>query len=325
MTRSPAGGENATKQLGITAPPNAVGHAFGLFGDEWTLLIMRLALTGTSKYSDFREQLPISHAVLSSRLERLVGAGLFVRTLYQQRPPRYEYLFTRKGGAVWPLLVSIWNWERRWAPTHQDSTPPLRHLTCGNEMSPIYSCVHCHGAVVVDNVEVSWGPAGSWSRIVSDSNTRRRSNQRSRTGAFNFYPGAMSVFGNRWSTVIVAAALFGVRRFSDFERVLGPPPLVLAERLAELCRFDVLDQVQLATHSNWSEYRLTDRGRDFFASLSIVVDWAETFYPDEEGAVLIRTHVPCGRPLQGVLICDHCDEIVHGSAIDISEAQMCFR
>src|SRR5689334_20972367 len=58
---------------------NAIGVTLGLLGDEWSLLILREALLGASRFVDWRARLPISNAVLTARLNRLTEAGLFVR------------------------------------------------------------------------------------------------------------------------------------------------------------------------------------------------------------------------------------------------------
>lgn len=77
--------------------PNALARGFGLLGDEWSLFLLRLTLQGLTRYSEFRAALPISHAVLSSRLETLVREGLLEKRVYQEHPVRAEYLLTERG------------------------------------------------------------------------------------------------------------------------------------------------------------------------------------------------------------------------------------
>lgn len=302
------------------AQPSGLGVTFGLLGDEWTLLLLRVALSGGKRYSDFRDRLPISHAVLSGRLERLVREGLLERNVYQVRPERSEYVLTAKGSSIWPLLLAIWTWERRWVTSHSYATPPIRHLTCGNEMSPVYCCNACGGAALPESVTLEWGPAGGWDRSTPSAHTRRRAPNSGRSGSSAFYPDTMTVFGNRWSAVIVAAAFAGVRRFRDFEAFLGPPPIVLSERLTALCNREIFEQVQLVDRSDWSEYRLTRKGSDLFPVLATVVDWSERWHSEPEGPVLRRTHTTCGAEFRGMLVCDHCHAAVRGHEIDLSNA-----
>jgi DNA-binding HxlR family transcriptional regulator len=81
-----------------TGGVNAVGRMLGLLGDEWTLLIAQQALLGVTRYGDFTTRLPISHAVLTRRLAAMTADGLLVRSTYQDKPPRSEYLLTPRGG-----------------------------------------------------------------------------------------------------------------------------------------------------------------------------------------------------------------------------------
>ena len=80
-----------------TGETNAVGRMLGQLGDEWTLLVIQQALLGATRYGDFRTRLPISDAVLSSRLQSLVRDGLLVKQSYQTKPPRSEYLTTARN------------------------------------------------------------------------------------------------------------------------------------------------------------------------------------------------------------------------------------
>ena len=78
-----------------------------------------------AKYSEFQASLPISHAVLTNRLETLVREGLIEKRLYSERPPRSEYVLTEQGRSTWPILAAIWGWERAWVTTHSYATPPM--------------------------------------------------------------------------------------------------------------------------------------------------------------------------------------------------------
>lgn len=298
-------------------PSNGLSAAFGLLSDEWTLLLIRTALTGSSKYSEFLQRIPISNAVLSNRLELLVSEKIFEKQAYQDNPTRFKYLLTEQGKAIWPLTIAIWGWERRWVSEHVYATPPLIHLNCGHEMSPQYCCAECGEKTQHSELQVVWGPAGGWQRSTPTVSTRkRRASNNSKAEAY--YPETMALLGNRWSSIIVAAALTGISRFRDFEKHLGPPANVLTERLSELCTLNIMEQVQLPERPDWSEYQLTEKGISTFPILAILVDWAEKWRPDAEGKVMLRTHNKCNKPFTGILKCDHCHQKLSGDSIDIS-------
>ncbi|HMF59403.1 MAG TPA: helix-turn-helix domain-containing protein, partial [Vicinamibacterales bacterium] len=61
-------------------------------GEWWSILILRDALRGSTRFDQFQRHLTIAPNILTRRLRALVDAGLLERTLYSERPPRYEYI-----------------------------------------------------------------------------------------------------------------------------------------------------------------------------------------------------------------------------------------
>ena len=62
-----------------SAAPTPSARMLGVLGDEWTLLIVQQALLGATRYGDFAARLPISHAVLTDRLQSLTDDDLLER------------------------------------------------------------------------------------------------------------------------------------------------------------------------------------------------------------------------------------------------------
>ena len=92
----------------------------GLVGEWWTLLILHDAFDGYSRFDQFQENLGISSSLLTSRLKRMVGAGLLERRQYQANPARYEYLLTELGRSLRPVIVVLAAWgNARLAPGAQ--------------------------------------------------------------------------------------------------------------------------------------------------------------------------------------------------------------
>jgi len=75
---------------------------------------MRDAFMGSGRFDDFQKSLGLSRGVLAERLNRLVEAGLLEKKLYEERPPRYEYVPTEKGHAFFPVLAAMWRWGSEW-------------------------------------------------------------------------------------------------------------------------------------------------------------------------------------------------------------------
>ena len=60
----------------------------------WSILILRHALSGLTRFEDFQNRLGISPAMLSRRLSAMVAAGFFEKHRYYEAPPRMEYRLT---------------------------------------------------------------------------------------------------------------------------------------------------------------------------------------------------------------------------------------
>jgi DNA-binding HxlR family transcriptional regulator len=130
----------------------SVARTLDVIGEWWTMLIMRDAFKGVTRFEDFHRNLGIARTVLSTRLDRLVEAGIFTRQQYSDHPPRSEYLLTEKGRDLFPVLVTLMQWGDRW--TADDDGPPLRlvHEPCEHATSPRLACEHCGGDVTPDTV-----------------------------------------------------------------------------------------------------------------------------------------------------------------------------
>ena len=280
----------------------------GLLGDEWTLLVIQQALMGATRYGEFQARLPISHSVLSSRLQSLTRDGLLERRTYQTNPPRAEYLTTPRSRSLWPVLVSIWDWERHWVPDHAGTLPVMRHTACGGDFAPQLTCHACGEAVSEKDVVAQWGPSGSWARSVPTAATRRRSVADQQNGEAGLFPQTMSVLGNRWAFALLVAAFVGISRFTDFQMQLGAPPGSIADRLSIFVANGVL-----AVADN--RYRLTEKGRALFPVLISALQWAQRWFPAPEGAAAVLTHNPCGRRFTAVMTCDQCSRPLRGTQV----------
>jgi DNA-binding HxlR family transcriptional regulator len=94
-----------------------IARSLDRVGDWWSILIVRDALYGLKRFDQFQESLGIAPNMLTRRLSRLVSDGLLERRLYNERPPRYEYLLTECGRDFRPVVISLLAWgNRHFAP-----------------------------------------------------------------------------------------------------------------------------------------------------------------------------------------------------------------
>jgi DNA-binding HxlR family transcriptional regulator len=88
---------------------------------------------------------------------------------------------------------------------------------------------------------------------------------------------SLDTIGEWWSLLIVRDALFGVRRFSDFQKSLGLAKNVLSTRLKKLVASGVMEQVPASDGSAYQEYALTQKGRELLPVLVALRQWGESY------------------------------------------------
>jgi DNA-binding HxlR family transcriptional regulator len=115
----------------------------------------------------------------------------------------------------------------------------------------------------------------------------------------------LAVVGDRWSILIVRAALRGLRRFDEFIDDLGIARPVLADRLKRLVEHDVLAKVPYQEHPVRYEYRLTDAGIALSPVLVALVRWSEDHVPQVRPSTEL-VHAPCGTELEQAFWCRTC-------------------
>lgn len=103
------------KSFGEMACPIARG--LDRVGEWWSMLVLRDAFAGISRFDDFQQSLGIAPGMLTRRLNTLVDNGLLERRRYNERPPRDEYVLTERGTDFRPVLIAMLAWgNRHFAP-----------------------------------------------------------------------------------------------------------------------------------------------------------------------------------------------------------------
>jgi len=84
-----------------------VARTVARVGDAWSLMVLRDAFLGRTRFDEFRRSLGVAPNILTDRLNRLVDAGLLERRRYSERPPRDEYLLTEMGRDFQPVMDAL--------------------------------------------------------------------------------------------------------------------------------------------------------------------------------------------------------------------------
>lgn len=94
-----------------------IARSLDRVGDWWSILILRDALHGLTRFDQLQESLGIAPNMLTRRLTQLVSNGLLERRLYNEHPPRHEYVLTECGRDFRPVVLSLLAWgNRHFAP-----------------------------------------------------------------------------------------------------------------------------------------------------------------------------------------------------------------
>ena len=103
------------KSLNKAACP--IARALDVIGDWWSLLIVRDAMRGTTRFSDFQQGLGMSKNILTRRLRVLTEQKILELVPASDGSAYFEYRLTDKGRSLYPVLVSLALWGQDNAPT----------------------------------------------------------------------------------------------------------------------------------------------------------------------------------------------------------------
>ena len=99
----------------VATRPCPVSSALDVFGDRWSMLVIRDVMNGVRRFDDLVERLAISRATLTDRLRRLTSAGILVPTAYHDSRGRRrdEYRLTAKGWDLQFVFIALREWGDR--------------------------------------------------------------------------------------------------------------------------------------------------------------------------------------------------------------------
>jgi DNA-binding HxlR family transcriptional regulator len=104
-----------------------IAFSLDLFGDRWSLVIVRDMLMGKKRFGEFLESSErITTNVLTDRLVQLEARGLVEKIAYQTHPLRFEYSLTNKGRSLLPVLQALCIWAGSHFPAV--GRPPARFM-----------------------------------------------------------------------------------------------------------------------------------------------------------------------------------------------------
>jgi DNA-binding HxlR family transcriptional regulator len=134
----------------------SLARALEVVGERWTLLVVRDALFGVRRFSDFAIHLDIPRAVLADRLRGLVDAGLMQREPDPEHGGREVYELTPAGRDLWPAVHALMQWGSRFS-TMPGPGRRFLHAACDTALDQRSACPRCSMTPAADDV-VTVGP-----------------------------------------------------------------------------------------------------------------------------------------------------------------------
>ena len=138
-----------------------IARSLDVLGDKWTLLIIREALSGTTRFMDFSRALPkLARTILSARLQRLLDLGVIETVPVSQTSLYHEYVLTEMGRQLFPVVTAL----RQWGADYLfDTAEPRQRLVDRRTGTPV-SPVQVHSAdgkmVAPNDTEIVMWPEG---------------------------------------------------------------------------------------------------------------------------------------------------------------------
>jgi DNA-binding HxlR family transcriptional regulator len=99
------------KSLGNMQCP--IARSLERVGEWWSIMILRDAFHGLTRFDQFQKSLGIAPNMLTRRLNGLVQSGLLERRRYSEKPPRDEYVLTERGRDFQPVLWAFVAWGNK--------------------------------------------------------------------------------------------------------------------------------------------------------------------------------------------------------------------
>lgn len=136
----------------------SIARTVELIGDRWSMLVLREAFYGVSRFSDLLANLHISRAVLTERLDQLIAHDLMQRFPYQDpgQRTRHEYRLTQAGAELIPAFTALLQWGDKY---RNNGVPPviLTHAGCGARVTTRLTCSRGHD-VSPEQIDTEPGP-----------------------------------------------------------------------------------------------------------------------------------------------------------------------
>lgn len=279
---------------------STLSHGLGALGDRWTVQVLLGTFMGLRRFEQWQQELGIPRSTLSNRLRSLQQLDLLKARAYQQRPLRHAYHPTGKALAMYPAVLMMWLWERRWGRIRVELPARLEHRNCGRRFTPVLACRACGEEAQVTRLKLQLRPVSALIHL------KARVSRAPRIPQGDTAHIDLGLRVDRWSLLIVTAVVLGCHYFDQLSKVLGIGPSVLSRRLEGMMAYGLLHSEVDRYDARRRIYRLTDSSRDLLGYIVCLSSWAEHHHLHEPSSIIPTHH--CGHVFVPQVICSCCRE-----------------
>jgi DNA-binding HxlR family transcriptional regulator len=279
---------------------STLSHGLGILGDRWTVQVLMGTFMGLKRFEQWQQQLGLPRSTLAERLRSLSALGLLAARPYQTRPLRHAYHLTAKTLALYPQVLMIWAWEKRWGQSDVGLPEALHHRRCGHRLTPTLACQACFEDADITRMGLRLEPVPALLRV------RPRLGRAPRIPVGSTPHVSLGLRVDRWNLLIVTAVVLGCHHFDQLSQVLGIGPSVLARRLEGMVESALLRCEPDRHDGRRRRYRLTPSSRDLLGYIVCLSNWAGKHHFEQPSAI-VPLHA-CGHEFKPLVVCNHCRE-----------------
>lgn len=122
------------------SPACSIARSLEYLQDRWTFLVVRNALAGMTRFSEFRDSLAISTDLLSRRLATLVDGGILEKRSYREAGSRtrFSYHLTPVGEELLITFGALQQWGDQNCPPQEGPSALRRSRSTGRPLRIAY-------------------------------------------------------------------------------------------------------------------------------------------------------------------------------------------
>ena len=122
------------KRTSLEGDPCPVARALDAIGDWWSLMIIRDAFDGLSRFGEFQKSLGLAKNILAARLRTLTAAGILAAEPAPDGAAYHRYVLTEKGRGLFLVMVALRQWGEATFYGAGEAHSTMRDAATGEEV-----------------------------------------------------------------------------------------------------------------------------------------------------------------------------------------------